>query len=111
MAGRFEIFKDRAGEYRFRLLASNGQIILASEGYSTKNACLNGIAAVKKYALNDENFERKQTSSGGFMFNLKAMNGQVIGLSERYESPVSRDNGLASVQRNALEASLLDLQN
>ncbi|MGF7058640.1 YegP family protein [Brassicibacter mesophilus] len=48
--GKFEIFKDRAGEYRFRLKAPNGQIIAVSEGYTTKTACKNGIEAVKRYA-------------------------------------------------------------
>ncbi|MEE9265033.1 MAG: DUF1508 domain-containing protein, partial [Vicinamibacteria bacterium] len=36
MAGQFEIFKDRRGEFRFRLRASNGEIVLASEGYRSK---------------------------------------------------------------------------
>jgi len=39
MAGKFEIFKDKAGEYRFGLKASNGEIILASEGYKNKSGC------------------------------------------------------------------------
>ncbi len=49
---RFEVFKDIAGDYRFRLKAPNGEIIATSEGYTTKQACLNGIEAVKKYAPN-----------------------------------------------------------
>lgn len=47
---KFVIFLDKAGEYRFRLLASNGEIILASEGYKSKSSCKNGIASVKKNA-------------------------------------------------------------
>ena len=48
MAGKYEIYKDRGGKHRFRLKASNGQIILASQGYSAKTGCKNGIASVKK---------------------------------------------------------------
>lgn len=50
MAGKFEIFKDNAGEYRFRLRAGNGEIIANSEGYTSKNACEKGIASVKENA-------------------------------------------------------------
>ena len=42
MAGKFEIYKDKKGEFRFRLKAGNGQIILASEGYKAKTSCKNG---------------------------------------------------------------------
>jgi len=49
---QFEIFKDAAGEYRFRLRAPNGEIIAVSEGYTQKNNCKNGIASVKKNAPN-----------------------------------------------------------
>ncbi|ELE6564532.1 YegP family protein [Vibrio parahaemolyticus] len=48
MSGKFELYKDTAGEYRFRLKAGNGQNILASEGYTTKSSCENGIDSVKK---------------------------------------------------------------
>ena len=47
---KFEVYQDRAGEFRFRLKAPNGQQIAASEGYTTKAACLNGIESVKKNA-------------------------------------------------------------
>ena len=47
---KFEIYKDKAGEFRFRLKASNGQIIAASEGYVKKDSCKNGIESDKKNA-------------------------------------------------------------
>ena len=47
---KFEMFQDRAGEYRFRLKARNGKIIGTSEGYSTKAGCLNGIDSVRSNA-------------------------------------------------------------
>jgi len=48
---RFEIFKDQKGEYRFRLVAPNNEIIAVSEGYTTKQACLKGIEALKNMQL------------------------------------------------------------
>lgn len=47
---QFEIYKDTAEEYRFRLRAPNGEIIAHSEGYKSKDGCKNGIASVKKNA-------------------------------------------------------------
>ena len=47
---KFEVYTDKAGEYRFRLKARNGEIIATSEGYKTKNSCLNGVESVKKNA-------------------------------------------------------------
>ena len=44
---KFEIFSDKAGEFRFRLKAGNGEIIAASEGYTAKDSCLKGIDSVK----------------------------------------------------------------
>ncbi|MDO8961854.1 MAG: YegP family protein [Methylophilus sp.] len=109
MAGKFEIYNDKAGEFRFRLKAGNGQTILASEGYAAKSSCTNGIESVKTNAPNDERYERKQTTSGKHMFNLKASNGQVIGTSESYESASARDNGIESVKTNAPTADIVDL--
>lgn len=47
---KFEVYKDKAGEFRFRLKAKNGQIIATSEGYKAKASCMNGIESVKKNA-------------------------------------------------------------
>ncbi|MDR7186820.1 uncharacterized protein YegP (UPF0339 family) [Microbacterium trichothecenolyticum] len=47
MAGRFELFRGKSGDYRFRLRAANGQIIATGESYSSKAGALNGIQSVK----------------------------------------------------------------
>ena len=51
---KFEVYLDKAGEYRFRLKARNGEIIAVSEGYKAKSGCLNGIESVKKNAPDAE---------------------------------------------------------
>ena len=48
---KFEMYVDKAGEFRFRLKATNGQVIAVSEGYVAKKSCENGIASVKKNAV------------------------------------------------------------
>lgn len=108
MAGKFELYKDNAGEFRFRLKAGNGENILASEGYKDKSGAENGIASVKKNASEDGNYERKEAANGKFHFNLKAANHQVIGTSQMYASADSRDNGIESVKSNAPDASVDD---
>ncbi|WP_435751886.1 YegP family protein [Thauera sp. AutoDN2] len=108
MAGKFEVYKDQAGEFRFRLKAANGQVILASEGYKAKASCLNGVESVKNNAPDDTKYERKESQSGKPMFNLRAMNGQVIGTSQLYESVAARENGIESVKKNAPEAAVED---
>ncbi len=109
MAGTFEIFKDAAGEFRFRLKASNGQIVLTSEGYSSKAGAKNGVESVQKNSGDPSAFESTTTASGKFRFNLRAKNGQVIGTSQNYESAAARDNGIEAVGRAAKDAKIVDL--
>lgn len=51
---KYEVYKDNAGEFRFRLKARNGEIIATSEGYKAKASCLNGIESIKKNAPDAE---------------------------------------------------------
>ncbi len=106
--GKFVITKRANGEFQFNLKAGNGQVILASEGYTTKAACENGIESVKKNSQDDARFERLTSKNGKFYFLLKATNGQAIGSSEMYESVASRDNGIESVKKNAPEGEVDD---
>ena len=107
--GKFVISKRTNGEFQFNLKADNGQVILTSEGYSSKAGCENGIASVKTNSQDDSKYDKKTSSNGKPYFNLKASNGQIIGTSEMYESTSGRDNGIASVKSNAPSASTEDL--
>lgn len=106
--GKFVITTRKNGEFQFNLKAGNGQTILASEGYSTKSACENGIESVRKNAEDDARYERKESTNGKPYFNLKAGNGQVIGNSEMYESAAACENGIESVKKNATDATVDD---
>ena len=108
MPGKFEIYKDKGGKFRFRLKATNGQVILTSQGYKTKPSARNGVASVQRNAEVDTRFERKD-SKGKFMFNLKATNGQIVGTSERYDTERACANGIKSVAKNAPGAKVEDL--
>lgn len=50
MSGKFEITKDKSGEYRFKLIAPNNQVIAVSEGYASKENAMKGITSVKENA-------------------------------------------------------------
>ena len=118
--GKFVIRKVNSG-IKFDLKATNGQVILTSEVYTTEAACRNGIESIKKNApvANMENqteenfetavhpkFEMYQDKAGEFRFRLKARNGEIIGVSEGYTAKASCLNGIESVRKNAPEAEV-----
>ena len=51
---KFEVYQDKAGEFRFRLKARNGEIIAVSEGYKAKKSALNGIDSIRRNAPDAE---------------------------------------------------------
>ncbi|WCM42565.1 YegP family protein [Flavobacterium sp. CBA20B-1] len=104
--GKFVVSKRKNEEFQFNLKASNGQIILSSEGYTTKAACMNGIESVKKNSQDETKFETLQAKNEKYYFNLKATNGQIIGSSQMYESAAGCQNGIQSVMNNAPEAEV-----
>jgi uncharacterized protein YegP (UPF0339 family) len=59
MTGTFEVWTDKAGEFRFNLKASNGEVIATSEGYKSKDSCMSGIESVKSNAPTATIVERK----------------------------------------------------
>lgn len=107
--GKFEIVKRKNGEFQFNLKAGNGQVILTSEGYTTKANCQNGLDSVKKNAKDDVHYDRKEGVNKKYYFNLKATNGQIIGTSQMYESEAGREKGIESVKNNAPDAPVADL--
>jgi uncharacterized protein YegP (UPF0339 family) len=54
MAGKFELYEDKAGKFRFRLKAGNGEIIAVGEAYESKASAKKGIDSVKRYAAEAE---------------------------------------------------------
>lgn len=100
MSGKFQLYTGKDKQYYFRLKAGNGEPIMSSEGYTTKKAALNGIAAVAKNCGNDDRYEVREAKNGKKYFVLKAANHQEIGRSQMYASAQSCAKGMASVKRN-----------
>ncbi len=119
--GKFVIRETKTG-VKFDLKAGNGEVIATSEVYTTEAACKNGIASVQKNApaanIEDQTvegfaveknpkFEIYTDKAGEFRFRLKATNGQIIAVSEGYKAMASCKNGIASVQKNAVDAAIV----
>ena len=98
--GAYEIKTMRDGSFMWNLKAGNGEVILTSQKYKSKASAKKGIASVAKNCGSDSCFERRVARNKKPFFVLKAMNGQVIGKSELYESTRARDNGIKSVAKN-----------
>ncbi len=109
MAGKFALKKAKDGQFCFSLLASNGQVILASEMYKEKRAALAGIESIQKNSAIDERFERKTSGKGEAYFILKAANHQQVGRSETYSSTAAMEKGIESVKKNAPGSKVEDL--
>ena len=109
MSGKYEVFQGKDQQYYFRLKAANGEIILSSEGYTTKNACHNGIASVQKHSADDQYYQHLTAKNGEPYFTLRSANHQVIGKSELYSSTAARDKGIESVKKNGPESQITEL--
>jgi uncharacterized protein len=108
---KFVIFPGEVNknEFYFRFVASNGEQILSSEGYVTKQGCLNGINSVKTNAPYDKTYHRIDNPND-FRFNMVAPNNEIIARSsEGYTAKHNRENAIELVKRDAPQASIVDL--
>ena len=120
--GKFVIRRTNTG-IKFDLKAGNGEVIATFEVYSSEDACRKGIASVQKNApaaaVEDQTvegfaqekhpkFEVYTDKAGEFRFRLKATNGQIIAVGEGYKAKVGCLNGIASVQKNAPDAEIVE---
>lgn len=82
--GFFEMYKDQAEEFRFRLFDAQGNNILMSEGYKRKANCIKGINSVKKNAIDSSKFSFGKSKDDKDYFTLRATNGRILGRSQFY---------------------------
>ena len=119
--GKFVIRRTKTG-IKFDLKATNGEVIATSEVYTTEAACRKGIASVQRNApvanIEDQTvegyatekhpkFELYTDKAGEYRFRLKATNGEIIAVSEGYKAMASCKNGVASVQKNAVDSPIV----
>jgi hypothetical protein len=119
--GKFEVKKSDKG-VSFNLLATNGQVVATSQVYKSLKSAKLGVASVAKNApiagIEDQtvaDFEKKPMpkfevytdKAGKTRFRLKAKNGQIIAVGEAYETHGACLSGVASVQKNAADATVV----
>jgi uncharacterized protein len=98
---KFIVFKSSESHYRFRLVADNGEPVIRSEGYTTRESCMEGIEAVRRFSQSTSSFMRRRSSNGQYYFFLRAANGEIIGDSELYTSSHNAERGIRAVMREA----------
>ena len=106
VSGKFEVSTGTHDKHYFNLNASNGEVVLSSQGYKAKADCMNGIESVRTNFHDENRFGKKTAANGLFYFVLATTNRQTIGKSQMYKSEGGRNNGIDSVCRNAPEAKL-----
>ena len=113
MSAKYQVYRDKAGKFRFRLRAANNKIVAVSEAYESKAGCTNGVKSVQKNCdahvedttknmekMTNPKYEVFTDSVGEFRFNLRASNGEIIAASEGYETREGVINGIEAVQRS-----------
>lgn len=117
--GKFTVRKVQTG-YKFDLTAANGEVILTSEVYSARAACLRGADSVRKNAAApvedrtaegekscpNPKFELYQDRAGRYRFRLRSRNGKIIAVSDGYVTRTGCREGIDSVRHNAPEAEI-----
>jgi large conductance mechanosensitive channel len=119
---KFQVYKDSAGKFRFRLRADNNKIIAAGEAYEQYAGCINGIKSVQKNSnapvedttvegerFSNPKYQIYKDNAGKFRFHLNARNGEIIAeSSEGYETKDACLNGINVVGQSA-NAEIKDL--
>ena len=121
MKAVYQVYRDTAGKYRFRLRAANNKIVAVSEAYESKAGCINGVKSVQKNCdskiedktvgaerLPHPKYEVFTDAASKFRFNLSAPNGEIIAASEAYETKQSCMHGIEAV-KNSCNADIEDL--
>ena len=110
-----------AGKYRFRLRAANNKIVAVSEAYESKAACMNGVKSVQTNCnshVEDKTVEMEKLTNpkyevfmdidSQYRFHLRASNGEIIAVSEAYETKQGVLHGIEAVQ-SSCDAEIEDL--
>jgi len=107
---KFRVFKStKDSQYYFNLRDNSGNLLLRSEGYTTRQNCLLGVASVKRNSPYDSNYQRYHTEKWGYYFTLTAPeNGQTLGVSMSYVYEFQRKAVITVMRAEAQDATVQD---
>lgn len=113
MSAKYQVYKDMAGKFRFRLRAANNKIVAVSEAYEGKAGAMNGVKSVQancESEIEDTTIQAEKLTNpkykifkdvaSKYRFNLSASNGEIIAQSEGYETKPGCINGIQAVQKS-----------
>ena len=111
----FEIYRDRAGEYRWRLLHENGNILaISGQGYTSRSNARNGIKSLQRGVDEDDDsaaFEIYEDDAGEYRWRLRHRNGNIIATpGEGYTRKESCEDSIAGLREYAPDADVLDIE-
>ncbi len=101
MIGRFEILQAVNGKFSFRLIASNGAIILSGDFFNSKYEAQKAVEKIRQNANNSDKIIKKTSSNDYYYFVIVDENKKIIAKSEMYATEAGRENGIYSAMRNS----------
>jgi Uncharacterized conserved protein len=108
MAGTYLLHSAGSAQFHWDLKSGNGETILSSQVYASKQGAETGIKSCRANSAADAHFSRLTSSDEKPYFVLKAANGEVIGTSQMYATEATRDHGIASCRENGPTAATND---
>jgi uncharacterized protein YegP (UPF0339 family) len=109
---KFELYKDKAGEFRWRLKEGDTTLATGGQGYKAKADAKNGIASVQKSATDDKmKYEVYEDDKKDHRWRLKASNGQVIASSSgSYKTEAEAEKAVATVKGGVAKAEIVEIK-
>lgn len=110
---KFELYKDKAGEFRWRLKAGNGAVLATpGQGYKAKADAKNSIELIRKAGTDEKmKFEVYETEKKEYRWRLKSANGQTVASSsEGYAAKAGADRAVASIKTGAAKAEIVEIK-
>jgi uncharacterized protein len=102
-----EVLETTPGAFQFNVHADNGEVVLTSESYTTREAAYNGAFAVQDAAPRENAFTLHVSAAEEYYFTISAANGEIVGVSELYPSGPAAASGIATVRAVMSELDLL----
>jgi uncharacterized protein YegP (UPF0339 family) len=106
---RFEVYKDKQDEYRWRLKADDKNLATSGQGYKAKADCKRAIERIKSDADTKLKFEVYEDKAKEYRFRIKATNGQEIGASSGgYKDRAEADKVVDEIKKGARDAEVVE---
>lgn len=103
-----EIVREKEDDYKFTLKAESGNVLLHSVLFKNEDDINRIVKSLNIIQHRRSVFERMTNHSGDFLFNLKNLNGQVIGTSQSYGSEAGMENGIKNLKKRIMYLSNLN---